>query len=125
MMKVHALVALPVLATSAALAEDRCARLTETSMAALANLELREIRVENLRASLPAQPSRRQTGELARASADTSRAARSVGSLVSEAVRASCPVADALVEAESTTEEVVAEAQAPEEVETTGSIAPR
>ena len=53
-MKEHALVAIAVLATSAALAEDRCASLTESSMAAVANLELRQISVENLRASLPA-----------------------------------------------------------------------
>ena len=124
-MKGHALFAIAVLATSAALAQDRCASLTETGMAAVTNLELRQIRVENLRASLPAQPSARERGELARAAADLRRAARSVGSLVSEAVRANCPVADALVEAESTTEEVVAEAQAPEDVETTGSVAPR
>ena len=124
-MKGHALVAIAVLATSAALAGDRCASLTETGMAAVANLELRQIRVENLRESLAAQPSARHKGELARATADLSRAARSVGSLVSEAVGANCPVADALVEAESTTEEVVAEVQALEEVDTTGSVAPR
>jgi len=124
-MKGHALVAIAVLATSDATAEDRCASLTETGMAAVTNLEVRQIRVENLRASLPAQPSVRQKGELTRAIADLSRAARSVHSLVSEAVSANCPVGDALVEAQSTTEEVVAEAQAPEEVETTGSVAPR
>ena len=56
-----------MLATSAALAEDRCASLTETSLAAVANLEQRQIHVENLRASLPVQPSARQPGELTRA----------------------------------------------------------
>ena len=44
--------------------------------------------------------------------------------LVSEALRANCPVVDALVEAESIMEEVVAEAQTPDKVETTGSVAP-
>ena len=121
-MKGHALVAIAVLATSAATAEDRCASLTETGMAAVTNLEVRQIRVENLRANLPAQPSVRQKGELTRAIADLSRAARSVHSLVSEAVSANCPVGDALVEAQSTTEEVVAEGQAPEEVETPGHV---
>jgi hypothetical protein len=123
-MKGHVLVAIAMLATFSALAEDRCASLTETSMAAVANLELRQIRVEDLRASLPAQPSARQKGELIRATTDLTRATRAVDSLVSEALKANCPVADALVEAESTTEEVVAEAQTPDEVETTGSVAP-
>jgi hypothetical protein len=123
-MRGHALAAIAVLATSAALAEDRCTSLTETGMAAVANLELRQIRVEKLRASLPPQPSAHQKGELASAIANLSRAARSLSSLVSEAVRANCPVADPLVEAESTSEEVVAEVQAPDEVETTGSVAP-
>jgi hypothetical protein len=86
---------------------------------------LRQIRVENLRASLPAQPSARQKGEHISATKDLARAARAVDSLVSEALRGNCPVADSLVEAESTMEEVVAEAQTPDEVETTGSIAPR
>jgi hypothetical protein len=125
MMRRHALAALAMLATSAALAEDRCAGLTETSMAAVANLETRQVHVENLRASLPAQPLPRQTGELTTATADLARAARALESLVSAALKANCPVADTLVEAESTSEEVVAEAQAPEDVETTGSIAPR
>ena len=124
-MRTYRLVAVAVLATSAALAEDRCASLTETSMAAVANLETRQTQVDSLRASLPAQPSTRQKGELARATAELSRAARSVETLVSEAVRMDCPVADALVEEKSTTEEVVAAAQAPEDVETTGSLAPR
>ncbi len=124
-MKRHALAAIAVLATSTALAEDRCTSLTETGMAAVANLELRQVRVENLRASLPLQPSAHQRGELNSAIAELSRAARSVSSLVSEAVRANCPVADALVEAKSTSEEVVAEVQFPDEVEATGSVAPR
>ena len=120
-----ALALMAMLATSTALAEDRCTSLTETGMAAVANLELRQFRVETLRANLPPQPSAQQKGELASAIADLSRAARSVNSLVSEAVKANCLVADALVEAESTSEEVVAEAQAPGEVEATGSVAPR
>ena len=59
-----------------------------------------QVRVENLRANLPAQPSARLV------------------------LKANCPVANTLVEAESTTEEVVAEAQASEGMETTGSVAP-
>src|SRR5215208_5242935 len=112
MMKGYALVAIAMLATSAAPAEDRCDNLTETSMAAVANLELRQVRVENLHASLPTQPSAQQKGELTKATSDLARAARAVDSLVGEALKANCPVADTLVEAESTTEEVVAEAQA-------------